>query len=113
MTIKALPKSEWESFFDRVSKTLGAKAAEIEVAGLDIGDQIEAEWLPLTGLAYDPKDDVFNVIAADELDHLIRRPREIYVDLQVDGLHSVEIVDADDHKQIVQLKEPLALPEPE
>src|ERR1700716_2179183 len=37
-----------------VSKVLPAKQAEIEVASLKLGDQVEAEWLPLLGLAYDP-----------------------------------------------------------
>jgi hypothetical protein len=35
--------------------------AEIEVASLDLGDQIQAEWLPLIGITYDPNDDVVEV----------------------------------------------------
>lgn len=45
------------------------KQAEIEVALLDIGDQIEAEWVPLLGITYDPKDDPV-VVLLDGLDHL-------------------------------------------
>ena len=42
------------------------RRAEIEVASLDLGDQIEAEWLPLLGITYDDKDDVLE-IALEEL----------------------------------------------
>ena len=53
------------------------KAAEIEVASLSLGDQVEAEWLPLHGITYDPNDDLVEV-ALEGLDHMIRKPREIY-----------------------------------
>jgi hypothetical protein len=109
MTIRKLEKSEWRSFFDGISKLLEGKQAEIEVASLALGDQIEAEWLPLLGLAYDPKDDLFEV-ALDGVDHMIPKPREIYVDDGVGGLMSIEIVDADGTKQIIKLRDPLMLP---
>jgi hypothetical protein len=37
------------------SKMLEPKQVEIEVAGLALGDQIEAEWLPLIGIVYDQR----------------------------------------------------------
>jgi hypothetical protein len=63
------------------------------------------------GIAYDPEDDVVEV-ALERLDHLIYRPREIYVDDQVGGLTSIEIEDASGAKQIVKLKDKLLLPAP-
>jgi Family of unknown function (DUF5335) len=50
MTARKLDKSQWRTFFDRLSKTLEGKQAEIEVASLSFGDQVEAEWLPLHGI---------------------------------------------------------------
>lgn len=111
MAINEVPRSEWESYFNRVSKTLSAKEAEIEVAGLDIGDQIEAEWVRLAGISYDPKDDVLS-LATETLDHLIHHPDTVFVEAEIDGLHSMEITDRDGHKQIVTFKDPLALPKP-
>jgi len=111
MTIRKLEKSEWRTFFDGISKLLEGKQAEIEVASLAVGDQIEAEWLPLLGLTYDPKDDLFEV-ALDGLDHMIRKPREIYVDDDVGGLMSVEIVGADGSRQIIKLRDLLMLRAP-
>ena len=58
---------------------LEGKRAEIEVVSLRLGDQVEAEWLPLLGIAYDPNDDIVE-IALEGLDHLIPNPREIYVE---------------------------------
>jgi hypothetical protein len=98
-------------FFDVISKLLEAKVAEVEVASLDLGDQTQAEWLPLLGITYDPRDDVVD-IALDGLDHMIRKPREIYLDNGAAGLTSLEIVDADGVRQLVKLKDRLMLPAP-
>jgi hypothetical protein len=111
MAIRKLEKSEWRVFFDGISKLLEGKRAEIEVASLKIGDQIEAEWLPLLGLTYDPKDDIFEV-ALDGVDHMIPKPREIYLDDSNLGLVSIEVVDADGARQIIKLRDPLMLPAP-
>jgi hypothetical protein len=93
MTIRKLEKSNWRAFFDGISKLLEGKRAEIEVASPALADQIEAEWLPLLGLAYDPKDDLFEV-TLDGVDHLIPKAREIYIDDDVGGLMSIEVVAA-------------------
>lgn len=111
MAARKVDKSEWRSFFDGVSKVLAGARAEIEVASLDVGDQIEAEWVPFLGIVYDPKDDLIE-IALQGVDHLIHKPREVYVDVGGGGLVSFEIIDADGARQIVMLREPLALPAP-
>ena len=108
-TLRVIPKPEWRSYFDRVSKVLLGKRAEIEVATLDLGDQIVAEWLPMLGITYDSQDDLLDV-ALDRTSHLIRRPREIVVEESETGLKSVSIVDADGARQIVNLKDQLMLP---
>jgi hypothetical protein len=109
MAVRKLEKSEWRPFFDAMSKILVGKRAEIEIASLDLGDQIEAEWLPLLGIAYDHKDDVLE-IALEGLDHLVPKPQEVYVDVGVGGLLTIEVIDGDGNRQIVLLREPLMLP---
>jgi hypothetical protein len=111
MTIRKLEKPEWRPFLDILSRLLEAKEAEIEVASLKLGDQIEAEWLPLIGITYDPKNDIIEV-ALEGHDHIIRKPRKIYLDDDVGGLTSLEVVDAEGVRQIVKLKDQLALPAP-
>ena len=61
MAPKKLEQGQWQEFFDRVSKVLDGKQAEIEIASLSLGDQVRAEWLPLLGLVYDHKDDLVEV----------------------------------------------------
>jgi hypothetical protein len=112
MTIRRLEKPEWRPFFDTMSEILEAKVAEVEVASLDLGDRRQAEWLPLIGITYDPRDDAVE-IALDGVDHMIRKPREIYLDDGAAGLTSLEIVDADGVRQIVKLKDQLMLPAPQ
>jgi hypothetical protein len=104
-----VPRSEWRPFFDRMSKALLGKSAEIEVASLDIGDQIVAEWMPLLGITYDSKDDVLDV-ALDRVDHLIHKPAEIALEESGEGITSVAVVDQSGARQVVRLKEPLMLP---
>ncbi len=111
MPLTQLAKTQWQAYFDRISKALGAKQVQIEVTGLGLGDQIEADWIPLVGLSYDPKNDVFAVIA-EGVDHLIRHPKQIHIDQEVDWLLSIEAIDAEDNHHIVLLKNPLSLPAP-
>lgn len=109
MATTKLEKIAWQPYFDNVSKILAGKECEIEVASLKIGDQIDAEWLPLLGIVYDPKNDLLKVLL-EGLDHLIRKPSEIFIDHGAVGLVSMEVIDADDARQIIKLRDPLMLP---
>ena len=111
MSVHQVDESHWKAFFDTLTRTLVGKRAEVEVASLDLGDQIEAEWAPLIGIVYDPKSDLIEV-ALEGVDHLILEPRLVYVDYHVGGLIGLEVIDADDARQIIRLKDPLALPAP-
>ena len=55
-------KSQWRSILDRASKSLVGKRAAIEIAALNLGHQVEAEWLPLLGVTYDPGDDIVEAL---------------------------------------------------
>ena len=111
MTVQQINRNAWGVFFNAFSKTLAGKRAEVEVASLDLGHQTEAEWLPLVGITYDHKDNLIDV-AMDGVDHLVWSPRQVHVDYGVGGMISLEIVDCEDRRQIIQLKDPLALPAP-
>jgi uncharacterized protein YuzE len=112
MAAEQIDRIRWAPFFDNITKSLIGKQAEIEIASLDLGDQIEAQWAPLIGITYDEKDDLIE-IALEELDHMIRSPRQVFIDYAVGGIvAAIEIIDADGNRQIVKLKDPLALPAP-
>jgi len=67
--------------------------------------------LPLFGIVYDPKSDVIE-IALQDVDHIVRKPREIYIDEETTGLVSLEVLDGDGVQHIVQFRDPLMLPPP-
>ena len=79
MTVRKLEKTQWRPYFDRVLEVLIGKRAEIEVDRFAIGAQIEAEWLLLLGIAYNPKTDLLE-IELENLDHMIRAPQAVYID---------------------------------
>ena len=107
--LRTVPRSEWRPFFDRMSKALLGKRAEVEVASTEMGDQTIAEWVPMIGVTYDAQDDLLDV-AFDRADHLIYHPKEIAVEETTDGLQSIAVTAADGTRNIVRLKEPLHLP---
>ena len=68
MATQKLEKTEWRLFLDRVSKLMDAKEAEIEIGSLRLGEQVQAKWLPLIGVTYDPGDDLVDQGACPLLD---------------------------------------------
>lgn len=108
MSLNRLDKSDWENYFNQMSKMLEGKRAEIEVDALSIGAQIESDWVPLIGITYDRKSDVLEV-AVEGLDHMIGKPTEIWVDQAGAELMSVEAVDGEGFRHIIKLHDPLLL----
>ena len=107
-------QTEWKQFFDALSKQVEGAHAEIEVASLERGDQIKAEWLPLIGLVYDHKDNSVEIALEasqrDIVDHIIRKPREIYFAEDGRRFMGLDIIDLEGTHHIVKLKDPLMLP---
>jgi len=108
---QAIEKSNWAAYCERISEALQGGQAEIEVASLALGHQIEADYLPLIGISYDPKDDIID-IALDGVDHIISHPRELRADGEFADLSALEIIDKDGIQHLVRLKGSLALPAP-
>lgn len=109
MPLTQLAKTQWQSYFDHFSQRLGTELVEIEVAGLGLGHQVEAEWIPLLGISYDPRSDLVAVVAQG-VEHLIRKPVQVHVDRDGEWVNSIEVVDAEGNHHIMTLKQPLSLP---
>ncbi len=113
MALKRIDRSEWQDFFDKVSKSMKDQQAEIEVAAFSVFDQIEAEWLTIIGISYDPKDDIISVYLenekGDNLDHLIHRPEKVEVYYKDDAITEFSILSNDGSDTIIRLKSPLKL----
>jgi len=108
MANKELPRREWRPFFDFLSKAVAGQNVEVEVVGLNLGDQIEQDWLRLKGLTYGPKDDIFYVYT-EGLDHMIRSPSQIFTDWSGTELRVIEVYDKDNRSHIIKLKDSLLL----
>jgi hypothetical protein len=111
MSIRRLERTDWRGFCIRASRGFLGKQVEIEIGSLQIGFQPEARRQPLLGISYDPHSDVLELLVG-ELDHLIRSPREVYVDEPLVGTTILQIIDADGMQQIITLRDPLMLPAP-
>ena len=104
-TIK-LEKEKWESFFNEWDKkykegAFGEKEVQIEIVDKELGDQVETLWQPLVGLAYDPKENDFEVVA-EKHDHIIHNPAEIYVEEDENGdILALEVVQEGGMKHII------------
>jgi hypothetical protein len=108
MTIRALARAEWRSYCDRVSKETVGRRVELDVASLELGDRVEARWLPLLGIVFDARGDVLE-IALDGIGHSILSPREVLLEETERGLVAIDIVAADDAVETLRFREPLKL----
>ena len=106
---RKLERAEWRPFSTAFRKGSRGNKPEIKVASLDLGDQLQAGWVSLIGLVYDPKDDIVEV-AIEGLDHMIHKPRELNVEEEGRQLSSLELIHADGGRQIIKLKDMLLLP---
>jgi hypothetical protein len=117
LTTHEIPRATWRPYFDELSKHLGTVKATVEVVGPDIGDQIEAEKLVLTGMTYDDKDDIV-VIGLDapgwepeDLQRIVDHPVKIFVatgEPEAEAIFDIE--DAGQHRTIVRFERAPALP---
>jgi hypothetical protein len=110
LTTRELSRGEWGQFFDDFSRDLGSPPVTVEVAGREIGAQVEAEHLRLTGITYDHKDDIL-VIGLDapggvteELEHIVYQPQKIYLASDEDGPTVFDVEDGEGHQTLVRLE---------
>ncbi len=102
-----LDRENWDKELTWLWKKLDGKEVMVEVEALNLGDQIEAEHVPLRGLSYDPKDDVVQVWV-EGVDHLIHHPQKIMVVYDDDGkLVAIDITDKDGEQHLINTKEPV------
>jgi hypothetical protein len=109
ITTREIPQTEWRRYFDDFSRDLRELVATVEVAGRDVGAQVEAERPRLTGITYDDGDDIV-VIGLDapggiqeDLERIIYHPQKIYV-AEEDGVTIFDIEDSEQIQTLVRLE---------
>ncbi|HMD51782.1 MAG TPA: DUF5335 family protein [Solirubrobacteraceae bacterium] len=109
-TTREIPKSDWRSYFDAFSRDLDDLLATVEVDGVEVGAQIEAERPVLRGITYDDGDDIVVIgldasgEAGEDLERIIYSPQTIFL-LTGDGGQMVfDVKDAEGTQTLVRLE---------
>jgi Family of unknown function (DUF5335) len=112
-----IPRDGWRVYFDNLSRALTTARATVEIEASELGAQVQAEDLVLSGISYDDRDDVLAVAlspgggSTEELEHLVSSPQRIWTESSVDLLPStIEIEDAEGQRTVVRLQAAPALP---
>lgn len=111
-----LPRDRWRTYFDDLSRRLATMQATVEIDGPDLGAQVQAEDLVLSGISYDDRDDVLVVGLSpggptESLEHLVSSPKRILVESSDAVLPSaIEVEDAEGVRTLVRLQPAPALP---
>lgn len=103
MHTKELSKPEWERYFNLATKNMLGQQVDIEIASNDLGNSFQEQNVPITGLSYDPHNDIF-FVHTPSLQHQIQHPKSVFVVEEGLELRSVEILDQNDNKQLVRMK---------
>jgi hypothetical protein len=86
-TSQELDAGRWHEYFDSLTPSVEGMLVTIELMGEQVGDQLDAERMPLQALSYDPKDDVLEIALGGRglrypvvLRHFISSPHTISVE---------------------------------
>lgn len=114
MTYEIVARHHWPAFFESFSNQLRGRRVEIEVIGLDLGVQLEAEWVPLRALRFETERRRLAAELAGEriVEHVIENPEAVWVELSGGELQSLVVEDESSRKEIFRFRLPLELPEP-
>ncbi len=108
MSTRTLQESEYEGYFDALSKKIKDTKAEIEVMAVSIMDRDLTDWIPFFGISYDPSEKTLSIIS-EYIDHRIKNPAEVKVHDDADGVTSVDITGGDGYNHRITFKHPIAL----
>jgi uncharacterized protein DUF5335 len=108
MQTRDIPREQWIRFFDDFSKNHEGWIVTLEVLGADIGDQEEANNLPLVGISADVKarENRVEIIVGGrpdvDLTRFIERPKHVWVkEPRLPGDEAMEIESEDGIKTIL------------
>lgn len=110
-----IPREELRERLDELARSLGVVEATIEVDGADVGAQIAAERLTLTGISYDDRANVLAIAlevlgGRGDYEHFVDHPTKVYVARDQGRPIAVEIEDGEGRKTIVSLEREPAPP---
>ena len=116
-----IPRDNWMSYFNDISKLYHGWGVDVEVLGRDYGDQPEVKGLPLQGLSYEPAGSEANDILVEAGDlpmgyivHHVNNPRIVRAAPTIPGIETdIEIESEEGYTTLVHVRERPELPPPE
>lgn len=102
-------QAQWEAFFDDFAKKHHGFEARLEIMGRDFGDQEMADWLPFSGISYDPHHQQIFVMVGGvssrypaHLTHTIAHPQAVAIQQILEGGDSSAIlITAGDQSEVL------------
>ena len=114
-----IPRDQWQTYLEEFSKRNSGRPVNLEVLSEELGDQEEAQMLPLEGIALETKGSEAASVeimlggtgAADDrnLTHTVSKVRLIVPKLGTDGREEALEIEAEDGTKIILVFK--ALPE--
>lgn len=102
MGTREITREQWSGFFDDFSKKHEGWIVTLEVIGADIGDQEEANGLPLVGISADLKDRenrleiITGGLPNEDVTRFVNTPKRVWVrEAKIPGDEAVEIESED------------------
>jgi hypothetical protein len=106
-------RDSWQKSLELLSVEHQGDWATIEVAELDLGDQLEAQKIPFSYIEYDPHDDAFSVGVGGldgrypvTLRHVVEHPQHIVAHASDVGSVTIEVRSDDGTVTLVTLGAP-------
>ena len=105
---KQIPLDRMQEYFDGFSKRFlrndSTTRADVEVLGMNLGDQVESEGVLLIVISYEPRTHELEV-ELESAGLRSYRPKEVWAIEEDDGfIRAIEIVRDDDTKEIVRVR---------
>jgi hypothetical protein len=105
---KRIPDDQLEKYLDSYSRRFlmrgSQEAADIELIGPELGDQVVASGAHLLGVDYDPHTRALEILL-DGGDRRVYEPREVWTVEDPDGfINAMEVVLADGSRQVMTIK---------
>lgn len=108
MAIQEIKKEDWCSCFSRLHNEKKCHRVQIEAISKEMGDQLNAEWDQLEEIAYDAGRDEVEIVTPT-IGHLIKKPKELFIDDNLNGDTVIEVISEQDVKYIISLREAPAI----
>jgi hypothetical protein len=111
MLTREIPRNEWIKFFDDFSQQHQGWVVSVEVISPEIGDQEEAEGLPLVGISADVKDgeNRIEIMVGGKpgahVTRILESPKRVWVKQAEEEAHeAVDIESEDGTKTILRFR---------